>query len=125
MNKAKAKARYTEYSQDIQEYMNIIISDIQENYGEVPDRFIVSLDLIADTYEVRADALKNIKTKGVMKEDKYHGEQGNQSVTTFFQAQRFITDMIKSFALTPMAKSRMKENKEKVDIDSVLEKLTA
>jgi len=100
---------YSEYSEEVQEYMKNVIKCLHEDYGEkIPESWRISLDLIADNYEIYLRAKKDIMENGLIRTD-YQGRTfKNQNISIFNNAQRNITDQLKSFALTPMSKSKMK-----------------
>ena len=124
MESEKVKARYSEKRQEVQEYMNFLVDSIVEKYGEVNQSFIVSLDLLALNLEVLFKSVDDMKENGLKKTDKYHGEQKSSSMQAFFNAQNYIHKLIASFGFTPAAKSKIRENTDKQDVQKFLEELT-
>lgn len=124
MESEKVKARYSEKRQEVQEYMNFLVDSLVEKYGEVNQSFIVSLDLLALNLEVLFKSVDDMKENGLKKTDKYHGEQKSSSMQAFFNAQNYIHKLIASFGFTPAAKSKIRENTDKQDVQKFLEELT-
>lgn len=106
-----AKKLYSDYDEQVQEYMNNVIECLKEDYGKIPDSWRISLDLIADNYSVYLDAMKNIKKNGLLRTDKQGRTFKNQCYTIMNSAQMQLKDLLKSFSLTPMSRAKMKSLK--------------
>ena len=103
-----AKTIYKDYDLRVQEYMNNVIKCLKEDYGRIPESWRVSLDLIADNYALYLDAMDDIKKNGLLRKDAHGRTFKNQCVQIMNSAQTHLCDLLKSFALTPMSKSKMK-----------------
>ena len=100
---------YSEYSKEVQDYMNNVIKCLHEDYGDkIPESWRISLDLIADNYEIYLKAKNDIMNNGLIRTDNQGRTFKNQNVAIMNVAQRNLTDLLKAFALTPMSKSKMK-----------------
>lgn len=119
-----AKIIYKNYDQQVQEYMCNVINCLEEDYGKIPESWRVSLDLIADNYSLYLQAKKDIDENGLMTIDKYGRPFRNPCYSVLNSAQLQLKDLLKSFALTPMSKSKMKgfENNN-IDEDEYLNDL--
>ena len=96
-----ANTIYKDYDSRVQEYMQNVIECLEQDYGKIPSSWRVSLDLIADNYSIYLQA------KDEIQKDKM-----------------FLKDLLKSFALTPMSKSKMKRLEEDdIDADKYLDEL--
>jgi len=115
----KAKELYAHYDKKTQDYMQCLFDCIEQDYGEIPSSWRISLDLIADNYEVYLKAKNSVITDGVT-----IGSQRNPQYTTMISTQQMLFKLLSSFALTPMTRSKMKnlksENKQK-DFNDLLE----
>ena len=60
---------YNNYREDVQEYMKSLEYSLIEFYGKVPEEFSISLQMIADDYEIYLDATEMIKSDGIMVEN--------------------------------------------------------
>lgn len=99
---------YSNYSSEVQQYMNNVINCLIEDYGKIPESWRISLDLIADNVDIYLKAKKDIDENGLFYEDLAERVQRNPAYTVMTTAQTKLTDLLKAFALTPMSKSKMK-----------------
>lgn len=118
-------SRYTEKRTEIQEYMNMLVNSLSKKYDGIPEGFVVSLDLLVFNLEVLFSAIDDMKENGLKKTDKYHGEQKSSSMQAFFNAQNYIHKILANFGMQPMAKSKIKENSDKADVQKLLENLVS
>lgn len=100
---------YNNYDQRVQDYMKNVIECLEQDYGKIPESWRVSLDLIADNYSIYLQAKDNINENGLLKKDPRGYIFKNQCVSIMNSAQTQLKDLLKSFALTPMSKSKMKQ----------------
>ena len=124
MKNEKILARYKDKRHEIQEYMEMLISALNEKYGEVPEAFIVSLDILSMNLEVLFQSVDEMKEKGMSEVDKYRGEKKSAAMQSFFNSQNYIHKLLASFGFTPAAKSKIRENTDKADVQKFLEDLT-
>ena len=116
---------YSNYSQEVQEYMSNVLQCLKEDYGEIPASWRISLDLIADNVDIYLKANDDIDKNGLLRVDKAGRTFKNQNVSIMNVAQRNLTDLLKSFALTPMSKSKMKMLKASGEtVEEYLDNLT-
>lgn len=125
MKKAKAKQRYTGKSERVQEYMEYVLQSLNNNYNEIPDQFVISLDMLANMLTIMNDAYDLIQVEGLTKDDKYRGKQSSTALQTYLNAQNYAARIISSFGLTPASKAKIKKDKEEVNVQEFLEHLTA
>lgn len=126
MNKTTFLKRYINNDKRVQEYMQFICNTLVDKYKEIPETFVISLDLLAQNLEIMVKSSDTMNQEGgMLDDDRYHGAKKSAPLQTYFQAQGYINNILTSFGLNPMAKSKMKQNKDEVNIDDFLEKLTA
>ena len=125
MKKSKVVKRYENKSDLVKEYMLYTINQLCEQYGEVPDQFVISLDLLGNMLTIMTDAYDLISTQGLTKEDRYRGTQSSTALQTYLNAQNYAARIIASFGLTPLSKSKIKTNKEQQSVQEMLAALTA
>lgn len=106
-----AKVTYKQYDKRVQQYMDNVIECLEQDYGKIPTSWRVSLDLIADNYAIYLKALDaiNAADNNMIKEDNYGRTFKHPAFGIMNQAQSQLKDLLKSFALTPMSKSKMKK----------------
>lgn len=118
--------RYVDKDKKVQEYMSFIADALIEKHQEIPETFVISLDLLAQNLEIMIKSSEDMnKQDGMTDDDRYHGKKKSASLQTYFQAQGYINTILTSFGLNPMAKSKMKKNQDEVNIDQFLEQITA
>lgn len=125
MKKPTFIKRYNDKDSQVQEYMSFICDAVISKYGEVPEQFVLSLDLLANNLSIMVKSTKDINNEGLTDDDKYHGKKKSAALQTYFQAQGYINNILSSFGLTPSGASKIRENKKDVDINTLLEQLTA
>ena len=125
MTKSKFLKRYLNNKPEVQEYMSYIADALIEKYGDINDSFIISLDLLAHNLEIMKKAAEDMDEKGITDDDRYHGKKKSAPLQTFFQAQGYVNSILNSFGMHPMSASKIKKNKEEVNVDAFLDALTA
>ncbi len=119
-----AKVIYKKYDKQVQEYMDNVIKCLEADYGKIPESWRVSLDLIADNYSIYLKAKADVDKNGLQTYDNYGRPFRNQCLSVMNQAQTQLKDLLKSFALTPMSRTKMNHfNSDTYDTDNYLESL--
>ena len=118
--------RYEKYDSQVQEYMIIFGDELMKKYGEIPDIFLVTLDMIAGNLTIMVEAMKDIVSKnvGIVGKDNYRGDKKSTQLSAFLTSQNNVSHLIDKFGWTPAAKSRIRENTDKADVQKFLEELT-
>lgn len=119
------KSRYKSYNPKVQDYISNVIDCLEQDYGNIPDSWSISLDLICDQYSIYIEALEDIKTRGIITKGRTGEMVKNVSFVIMDRASATIRDLLKSFALTPLSKSKMKQldNASSLSEDDYLESL--
>ena len=126
MNKTTFLKRYIDKDIKVQEYMSFICNTLVDKYKEIPEGFIISLDLLANNLDIMVKSSEEIcKENGLTDDDRYHGKKKSAALQTYFQAQGYVNNILSNFGMSPMSKSKMKHNQEDVSIEKYLEALTA
>ena len=121
----EVKNIYKNYDSRVQEYMQNVIDCLEQDYGKIPLSWRVSLDLIADNYSVYLNAMDDVRKNGLLRVDKQNRTFKNQCYNIADRAQSQLKDLLKSFALTPMSRSKMRDlDEEDIDADDYIENLT-
>lgn len=119
-----ANTIYKDYDSRVQEYMQNVIECLEQDYGKIPSSWRVSLDLIADNYSIYLQAKDEIQKDKMFSTDNYGRKFKHPAYGIMNQAQTQLKDLLKSFALTPMSKSKMKHLEEDdIDADKYLDQL--
>ncbi len=93
---------------EVREYMLSVMHGLIDDYGAIDESFYVSLKFIRDYYIIYNNAMKDLQEHGLLRIDNQGRTFKNQNFTIAKDAQRIISDLLKTFALTPMTKSKMK-----------------
>lgn len=124
MTSEELNKRYEDKRKEIREYMKIIGDALVEKYSTIPDAYLVSLDMLVFNLEILYASIDEMGTKGLTSEDKYHGTRKSSGLQAFFNAQAYIHKIINSFGLTPMAKSKLREKQDEIDLKEYLDEIT-
>ena len=112
------KNLYSHYSKEVQEYMQNVMDCLEQDYGKVPASWRVSLDLIADNYDLYLRTKKQIDEEGLVRKDPAHGTFKHPLLPVMNTAQTQLKDLLRSFSLTPLSKAKMKSLKTSDEINT-------
>lgn len=117
--------RYESYAEDVQEYMKMFSDALIEKYAEIPDVFVVSLDVLAGNLVIMTKAMKSIAYEGgdIVGKDNYRGEKKSTQLSAFLATQTNVIKLITAFGWTPMGKAKIKSEGDKEDAAKFLERL--
>lgn len=127
MTKESFLKRYESYDVKVQEYMTIFADELLSKYNEVPDVFIITLDIIAGNLVIMVSAMNDIVTGkvGIVGQDEYRGEKKSTQLSAFLASQNNVAKLVDKFGFTPLAKSRIRENLDGQDVKKYLEDLVS
>lgn len=118
------KQIYENYPKEVQEYMKNVIDCLTQDYGKIPAAWRISLDLIADNYDLYLKTKKQIDKEGLVRKDPAHGTFKHPLLPVLNMAQTHLKDLLRSFALTPLSKTKMKSfDSTNVDTEEYIENL--
>ena len=103
------KSRYNFYSPEVAEYMNVLMTSLENEYGVIKDEWLISLDMIAQTYSTYLLGWKSIQQDGMYVKDSKNRLQRNPALTVMNNSQSYLQKLLTQFALTPLAKSKIKK----------------
>lgn len=109
LNTTKLKKKYEKNNPQVSDYMTKLIETLAKDYGDDIDAsWEASLDLCADWYQIYTDALQDIKANGAVITSPSGVTKTNPAFNVINTATRIINDILRTFAATPLAKSKMK-----------------
>ena len=125
MTKENFLKRYETYEDRVREYMEIFADELERKYSEIPDIFLITLDVIAGNLTIMTKAMKDIvnDTAGIVGKDEYRGEKKSTQLSAFLASQNNVSKLIDKFGWTPLGKSKINENTDKQDVQKLLENL--
>lgn len=110
----KLQKRYANRDKQVYEWITDIITNLEKELGEIPQGQICQLDLLCDAFEMYNNAKAEIARDGLsIKTSK--GLVKHPSTSILNSSQLFITRLLSQFALTRVAKSRLKESLDEDD----------
>ena len=112
---------YKKHDKKTQEYMQNVIDCLKQEYKEIPSSWRISLDLIADNYDLYLKAKKDMDENGLVHRDNYGRIFKNQNFQILNTCQNTIVNLLKQFGATPMSKSKMKEfDSDNISIEDII-----
>ena len=125
MTKENFLKRYETYEDRVREYIEIFADELEKKYQEIPDIFLITLDVIAGNLTIMTKAMKDIvnDTAGIVGKDEYRGEKKSTQLSAFLASQNNVSKLIDKFGWTPLGKSKIRENSDKQDVQKLLENL--
>ena len=127
MNKENFLRRYETYEDRVREYMEIFADELEKKYSEIPDIFLITLDVIAGNLTIMTKAMKDIVSDevGIVGKDNYRGDKKSTQLSAFLASQNNVSKLIDKFGWTPLGKSKIRENSDKQDVQKLLENLVS
>ena len=125
MTQEELLKRYTSYNETVQEYMRMLSDELILKYTEIPNHFVVSLDVLAGNLVIMNKALTSLTSGqvGLVGQDAYRGEKKSTELTAFMSAQTNVMKILGIFGLTPLGKSKIRENTDAQDVNKYLHNL--
>lgn len=127
MNQKDLMKRYKDYDSTVQEYLKMVSDALVEKFGEIPEVYVVSLDILAGNLLIMNKAITNIATDadGIVGKDNYRGEKKSTSLSAFLAAQTNVLKILNSFGWTPSGAAKIKNTDKEINVEQFLESLTA
>lgn len=95
----------------VSKYITSLLEVVKDDKGDIDNGYLLSLQLIADNYQMYLVSKDAIEKYGLIMQGQY-GLTKNPASTTMGQAQSALLQLIKSFGLSPEAQSKIKVFKE-------------
>lgn len=117
--------RYNKHEEDVKEYMKIISEALIQKHQEVPDVFVVSLDVLAGNLAIMSKAMKSIAYEGgeIVGKDNYRGEKKSTELSAFLATQNNVIKILNTFGLTPLGSVKIKSTNDETNVKKYLEQL--
>jgi len=84
-----------------------MIKDLSDELGNIPDSYVVQLDLMADAFNLYTQATDEIRKNGIMIPGRSGEMVKNPIISLLNSSQLFISKLLGSFALTRTSKARL------------------
>lgn len=121
MKKLEIKKIYSQYDEEVVEYMDHLIEALKKQYGKIEDEWYCSLKLIAYNYNTIVKCQKDIEENGFTKLDGANRMAKNPCISILNNAQAYLMKLLGSFGLNVMSRSKIKNiDNAEVSIDALL-----
>ena len=111
----QSKKLYTEYSDEIQNYLWTIHKFLNKKFGGINDEWISSLMMLADNLHIFNLCKEQIKKDGLMITDRFGTLVKHPLLKVMNDSQIQAVKMIQQFGLTPKAIAKLKLNEDEND----------
>lgn len=116
------KAKYSEYSENTQQFMGAVERFIKTKYGKLEPHWAGQLDLLATNYEIFTQAKEEIRTNGLLIPNRFGSLEKNPLLRVLTDANIQCFKIVQEFGLSPMSNGKVKE-KEVDDTTDVIKGL--
>lgn len=111
--------QYRKYRKEVKSYMKKIESQLKKEYGTVAPEWDLTLEQLADSYELYINIKEQIDKDGLMKKsvkivkgEAIETEEKHPLFPALFNTQTNINRIVNQFGFTVFAKSRIKARPE-------------
>jgi len=111
--------QYRKYRKEVKSYMKKIESQLKKEYGTVAPEWDLTLEQLADSYELYINIKEQIDKDGLMKKsvkivkgEAIETEEKHPLFPALFNTQTNINRIVNQFGFTVFAKSRIKTRPE-------------
>lgn len=118
----KVEDIYKDYPDKVQEYMRNLVDSLSHDYKTIPMSWRVSLDLIADNYNMYLKAKADVDKNGIIIQGS-RGTTKNKAIGIMNEAQGKILQLMEAFALTPKSSAKIKKNDKAEQFKDELDEL--
>lgn len=111
----QSKKLYTEYSEEIQNYMYVIHKFLNKKFGGINDEWIPSLSMLADNLHIFNLCKEQIRKDGLLIVDRFNVLVKHPLLKQMTDSQVQIVKLLNEFGLTPKALGKLKNTEEEND----------
>ena len=111
----QSKKLYTEYSEEIQNYMYVIHKFLNKKFGNINDEWIPSLSMLADNLHIFNVCKEQIRKDGLLITDRFNVLSKHPLIKVQNDAQIQIVKLLNEFGLSPKSVGKLKAEEENDD----------
>lgn len=111
----QSKKLYTEYSEEIQNYLWTIHKFLNKKFGAINDEWIPSLMMLADNLHIFNLCKEQIRKDGLMITDRFGTMVKHPLIKVQNDAQIQIVKLLNEFGLSPKAVGKLKQVEDEND----------
>ena len=126
-NTEEYKSILDKCNDDCKQFLQVIITQLESDYKQVPQEFLPMLILIRDWYNVYLEARDDMAKYGILSRDERNRLAKSRSFSVMNIAYNNVLRILNQFAVSPLNKARMmslNKNQQNSDtqayIDSIL-----
>lgn len=108
----QSKKLYTEYSEEIQNYMYVIHKFLNKKFGNINDEWIPTLTMLADNLYIFNLCKEQIRKDGLMITDRFNVLVKHPLIKVQNDAQIQIVKLLNEFGLTPKSVGKLKAEED-------------
>lgn len=123
-NLEELKNLYKENSPRTYRYMCYVIQALSQDLGsQFPPDILANMDLLADALDLYYESIRTIKAEGLLMDGRQEGRVKNPAVSVYVSTSAHITKLLNAMGLTRLAKSRLKIQPHKPDMEDYIDDL--
>lgn len=111
----QSKKLYTEYSEEIQNYLWTIHKFLNKKFGAINDEWIPSLMMLADNLHIFNLCKLQIRKDGLLITDRFNVMVKHPLIKVMNDAQIQIVKLLNEFGLTPKSVGKLKQIEDEED----------
>lgn len=108
----QSKKLYTEYSEEIQNYMYVIHKFLNKKFGNINDEWIPTLTMLADNLYIFNLCKEQIRKDGLLITDRFNVLVKHPCLKIQNDAQIQIVKLLNEFGLTPKSVGKLKAEED-------------
>lgn len=108
----QSKKLYTEYSEEIQNYMYVIHKFLNKKFGNINDEWIPSLSMLADNLHIFNLCKEQIRKDGLLITDRFNVLTKHPLIKVQNDAQIQIVKLLNEFGLSPKSVGKLKAEED-------------
>lgn len=112
----QSKKLYTEYSEEVQNYMYVIHKFLNKKFGVINDEWIPSLSMLADNLHIFNLCKEQIRKDGILILDRFGVLVKHPLLKVQTDAQIQIVKLLNEYGLSPKSVGKLKEVDNEDDI---------
>lgn len=111
----QSKKLYTEYSEEIQNYMYVIHKFLNKKFGGINDEWIPSLSMLADNLHIFNLCKEQIRKDGLLIVDRFNVLVKHPLIKVQNDSQIQIVKLLNEFGLSPKSVGKLRVEEENDD----------
>lgn len=107
--------KYQEYTQETQQFMTSVEKYLKQKYGKIEAQWVGQLNMLATNYDLFILAKAQVKQDGMMIPNRFGTMEKHPMLKQITDTNHQIIKMVQEFGLSPNAKGKIKQPKDRKD----------